>query len=134
MRVEGKLVVVTGAGSGIGAAMARRFAVEGANAVVVADLHLHAAHAVAAECTSCDGSRVSHARAIDVADAAALRALIERVEAELGPIGLFCSKAGLGVRSGEPVTAKVWQRLWDVHVQAHVTAAGCCAPRRRPGC
>ncbi|MFO1274203.1 MAG: SDR family oxidoreductase [Rubrivivax sp.] len=129
MRVEGKVVVVTGAGSGIGAAMARRFASEGASAVVVADLHLEAAQAVAAECTSRDGNRVGHAHAIDVADADALRALIERVEAAVGPIGLFCSNAGLGLRSGEPVTAEVWQRLWDVHVQAHVTAADALVPR-----
>ena len=50
MRVDGQVVVVTGAGSGIGAAMARRFAQEGAAAVVVADLHRDAAQQVAAEC------------------------------------------------------------------------------------
>lgn len=129
MRVQGQVVVVTGGGSGIGAAMARRFAAEGARAVVVADLQARAAEEVAAQCTGADGAVVGQAQVIDVADAEALQALILRTEGDVGPIGLFCSNAGLGVRPGSMTSQDTWQRLWDVHVMAHVVAAEALVPR-----
>jgi NAD(P)-dependent dehydrogenase (short-subunit alcohol dehydrogenase family) len=128
MRVNDKIVVVTGAGSGIGAAMARRFAAEGAAAVVVADVQPEAAQQVAANCRGPSDIGVGHARRVDVADAADIHRLIDGVERDIGPIGLFCSNAGLGVRESDP-PPQTWQRLWDVHVMAHVHAARALIPR-----
>lgn len=126
MQVKGQVVVVTGAGSGIGAALARRFAAEGARAIVVADLDLAAAQRVAAECAG-----VGRAARVDVADAADLERLIVDTEAGVGPIGLFCSNAGVGVHGGVDLPPSAWQRLWDIHVMATVHAARALVPRMR---
>jgi NAD(P)-dependent dehydrogenase (short-subunit alcohol dehydrogenase family) len=131
MRLTDKTVVITGAGSGIGAAMARRFAAEGARAVMVADLDLVSAREVAAQCTDGSGRCVGTAERVDVADAAEVERLIEHTERTLGPIDLFCSNAGLGARGGTELPASTWQRLWDVHVMAHVHAARVLVPRMR---
>jgi 2-hydroxycyclohexanecarboxyl-CoA dehydrogenase len=86
MRLEGRIALVTGGASGIGAATARRLAAEGAR-VAVADLDLEGARAVAGEI---DGAAVP----IDVADAAAVRAGVEQAEAELGAIDVLVNNAG----------------------------------------
>src|SRR5438874_6002691 len=127
MHVKDRIVVVTGAGSGIGAAMARRFAAEGARAVIVADIDLGSAQQTAAGCRPA----VGRARHVDVADAQDLERLIDDTERDVGPIDLFCSNAGLGVREGSDPTPATWQRLWDVHVMAHVHAARALVPRMR---
>jgi NAD(P)-dependent dehydrogenase (short-subunit alcohol dehydrogenase family) len=122
VKVENRIVVVTGGGSGIGAALARRFAAEGAKAVVVADLDGEAAGRVA-------GPIGGHARTLDVADEAAVAALIEEVETELGPIDLFCSNAGIGVGRGLETPDEQWARILDVNLMAHVYAARHLVPR-----
>jgi NAD(P)-dependent dehydrogenase (short-subunit alcohol dehydrogenase family) len=124
MKVQGRVVVVTGGGSGIGAALVRRFAAEGARAVVVVDRDEAAARAVAGPC----GGK-GHAAQLDVADGVATAALVERVENELGPIGPFCANAGVGVPEGPYPPDAVWQRLWGVHLMAHVHAARALVPR-----
>ena len=99
MDVSGKVAVITGGGSGIGAAMARRFAAEGAEAVVVADLNPDAAAAVAGELGA-----VGVAATLDVCDEAATRELVERTIARHGRIDLFCANAGLitGIELDDP--------------------------------
>jgi NAD(P)-dependent dehydrogenase (short-subunit alcohol dehydrogenase family) len=124
MRVAVRVVVVTGGGSGIGAALARRFAAEGASVVVVADRDAAAAARVAADCGA-----VGHAATLDVRDGAATAALVEQLEARHGPIGLYCANAGLGVPEGAYPADAVWQRQWEVHVMAHVHAARALVPR-----
>lgn len=129
VKVEGKVVVVTGGGSGIGAAVCRRLRAEGARAVVVADRDDGAADRVAAEV---DGLAV----ATDVTDEAAVVRLVERAEAEAGPIDLFCSNAGVLLLDPDPhdaasATDEQWQLGWQVHVMAHVYAARATIPRFR---
>lgn len=85
MRLEGQAVVVTGAGRGIGAAMARRFAREGAR-VVVNDLDGSAAEEVAAEIGG-------HAVPGDTAGADLAARLVAEARDRLGPIDLFCANA-----------------------------------------
>jgi NAD(P)-dependent dehydrogenase (short-subunit alcohol dehydrogenase family) len=118
MTVRDAVVVVTGGASGIGAALARRFAAEGARVVVVADLDGDGAAAVAAtlSCPVPVGIR------LDVADEAAVASAAAKVESEIGPIDLWCSNAGVVSRPGLGTDAD-WQRAWQVHVLAHVYAA-----------
>jgi len=123
MRIEGKCVVVTGAAIGIGAALARRFAAEGARGVVVADVQREPLEAVAHE--SGDGLAVQ----CDVTDEAQLRALVDRAEDRFGPIDLFCSNAGIVVPGGADASDEIWRRSIDVNVMAHVYAARIMVPR-----
>jgi NAD(P)-dependent dehydrogenase (short-subunit alcohol dehydrogenase family) len=123
MRIADAVIVVTGAGSGIGAALARRFVADGARAVVLADLDRAAAAAVAADL----GDRAT-ATGLDVTDEAAVTALVAGVLAEHGRIDLFCSNAGLGTGTGLHGGDEVWQRAWEVHVLAHVYAARAVLP------
>jgi len=120
MRVEDRCVVVTGAASGIGAALARRFAVEGARTVVVADIA--PLDAVAADSGG-------FAIECDVTDEEQVRALVDRTEARFGSIDLFCSNAGIVVPGGADASDAVWQRSLDVNVMAHVYAARVMVPR-----
>jgi NAD(P)-dependent dehydrogenase (short-subunit alcohol dehydrogenase family) len=113
--VDGAGVVVTGAGSGIGAALARRFAAEGAR-VVVNDLDAAAAQAVAA---SCGGEALPG----DAASEAGVASLIEGAADMLDGIDLFCANAGIGPEGGPEAPEQVWDACWQVNVMAHVRAA-----------
>ena len=115
MKLAGKHAVVTGGANGIGRALARKFAAEGAR-VAVADLDIKNASELASEI---GGLAVE----VDVSDESSLGVLVERAEREGGPIDLFCSNAGIGVFGGEEVANEDWQRTWDVNVMAHVYAA-----------
>jgi NAD(P)-dependent dehydrogenase (short-subunit alcohol dehydrogenase family) len=124
MDVREKVVVITGGGSGIGAAMARRFAAAGAETIVVADLHADAAAAVAGDL---GGSGVGER--LDVCDEGAVRDLVERTIGRHGRIDLFCSNAGIatGLELGED-PGHLWQKAFEVHVLAHVYAARAVVP------
>jgi NAD(P)-dependent dehydrogenase (short-subunit alcohol dehydrogenase family) len=116
--LSGAVVVVTGGASGIGAALARRFAGEGARAVIVADLDAAGAESVA-QGLDCP---VHLGVGLDVADEAQVAALAARVAGEIGPIDLYCSNAGVIGAPGLGTDAD-WQRAWQVHVLAHLYAA-----------
>src|SRR6202789_3173373 len=89
MLVAGKVVVVTGGANGIGRALCEAFHRAGAAKVVVADLDLAGAEAVAA---SVDGVAFQ----CDVGQEKDIRYVIEETERRFGPIALFCSNAGIG--------------------------------------
>jgi NAD(P)-dependent dehydrogenase (short-subunit alcohol dehydrogenase family) len=113
MKVDGKHVVVTGAASGIGAALSNRFEREGARVVVRADVQR------GDDIVRCDVSRER-----DLVD------LIEGAEAEAGPIDLFCSNAGiLGGIGGPEISDDEWRRAIDINVMAHIWAARHLVPR-----
>lgn len=120
MDVAGKVIVVTGGGSGIGRAMARRFTAEGARGVVVGDVA--GAEAVADEI---GGLAVE----TDVSVESDVIDLIDRTEDAYGPVDLFCSNAGIGTMGGVEVGDREWQRIWEVNVMGHVYAARCLVPR-----
>jgi NAD(P)-dependent dehydrogenase (short-subunit alcohol dehydrogenase family) len=120
LRVRDKVVVVTGAASGIGRAMALRFASEGAAGVVVADLDLPGATEVAKEI----GDRAV-AVEVDVAVPAQVEAL---AETPFGPVDLFCSNAGIIAGHGLDSPDQEWSSLWSVNVMAHVYAARAVVP------
>lgn len=123
MQLLDKVVVVTGGGNGIGAALASRFAREGARGVVVADLDGGAAAGVAAAI----GGRAV-AVTTDVSVEADVRRLVATAEEAFGPVDLFCANAGIGVVGGVEVPDDAWQRSWDVNVMAHVYAARALLP------
>jgi NAD(P)-dependent dehydrogenase (short-subunit alcohol dehydrogenase family) len=115
------------AGQGIGAALCEHFAQEGAKAVVVADLNLAGAEAVATKI----GGAAMHC---DVSREDDIVRLIDDTEARFGPIDLFCSNAGIAVLDPDwdnPASAvnDGWMRSWAVNVMAHVYAARHLAPR-----
>ncbi|MDP6346194.1 MAG: SDR family oxidoreductase [Alphaproteobacteria bacterium] len=121
MQFDGKVTVVTGGASGIGAASARNFAKRGAK-VAVADLNDGDARKVADEIGAM-------AVACDVGNEAAINDLVARVEAELGPVGIFFNNAGIAT-GGDPLATDldVWQRQWDVNMMAHVYATRAVLP------
>jgi len=107
MKLDGAVVVVTGAAGGIGRALVRRFEAEGAAAVVGSDLSL-------------DG--------VDVTREADIQGLVGRVLDEHGRIDLFCSNAGILTGQGIEASDEVWQRTWEVNVRAHLYAARAVLP------
>ena len=94
MELTNKVVVVTGAASGIGEAMARRFAAEAPSGLVLADLNLEAAQSVA---TDVGGIAIE----TDVSSASDNKNLVGTTEERFGPIDLFCANAGYGVAGDE---------------------------------
>ena len=95
MRVHDKVVVVTGGASGIGRALCRRFADEGAKGIVVSDYNGEGAAQVAKEI---GGLAVT----ADVRKEADVRRLVQISTNHYGPIDLFCSNAGISVQGGAP--------------------------------
>ena len=122
MRVDGKVVVVTGAARGIGRALAERFVQEGARAVVAADFDATAVRETASQIGAA-------ARVLDVSSEVAVNDLIEWVEAELGPIDLFCSNAGISHPGGPEVSNEDFERVFDVNYRSHLYAARILVPK-----
>ncbi len=114
-QLPGAGVVVTGAGSGIGAALARRFAAEGAR-LVVNDIDAGAVTAVAAQVR---GFAVPG----DAASERGVAELVSRARAELGEIDLYCANAGVACGGDEQASEPDWEQSWEVNVMAHVRAA-----------
>lgn len=122
MNLNDKIIVITGAASGIGRAMAIRFAAEGARKIICADRNAEGA-AETAEMIN------GFAICVDISTESEIIRLIEQVEADIGPIDLFCSNAGISVAGGVEVGNDDWQRIWDINVMAHVWAARHLVPR-----
>ena len=121
MKLQDKVIVVTGGGNGIGRALCRRFAAEGARAVVVADLEHEPARQVAAEL----GCREA---CVDVALESDVQRLVDDTLKEFGRIDLFCSNAGIVIEGDQCVPDRDWQRIWEINVMAHVFAARAVLP------
>src|SRR6202035_4922919 len=118
MQVAGQVMVVTGGANGIGRAVCEPLHRAGAAKVVVADLDVAGAEAVAA---SIDGAAFK----CDVGQENDIRRLIEETERKFGPVALFCSNAGIG-GGFDPLSENAggnsdepWARSWAVNVMAH---------------
>jgi len=116
----GQGVVVTGAGHGIGRALARRLAAEGAR-VVVNDIDADAAEEVATQIGGC-------AAAGDAASERGVAALVEAARAHLGTIDVWCANAGIDRGAGLDATEDDWAASLEVNVLAHVRAARLLMP------
>jgi len=131
VQLNGAIAVVTGAASGIGRALAKALAADGGCIVVAADLDGSGAEAVIDEIASESSNkhRSGFAVQLDARDEAAVVSLIERTERELGHLELWCGNAGISDPGGLDRPDDTWNRLWDVHVMAHVIAGRHLVPR-----
>ncbi len=117
MELKDRHIVVTGAAGGIGRALVRRFAAEGASAVVAADRDLAGARAIAAEV---GGLAVE----LDAGREDGVVGLVEQARSAFGPIDVFVSNAGVpGAMGGPEAADEAWEEAWRVNVMAHVWAA-----------
>jgi NAD(P)-dependent dehydrogenase (short-subunit alcohol dehydrogenase family) len=120
-------IVVTGAAGGIGRALVRRFAAEGARAVVVADRDVEGARALAAEVGA-----GALAVGFDASREDSVRELIATASEAHGAIDIFLSNAGVGGAGGGPEAAdEAWEEAWRVNVMAHVWASRALLPQMR---
>ena len=121
MELQGRVTVITGGASGIGAACARAFSMEGAK-VVIADVNVEGARAVADDIGAI-------AIACDVGKEEDVGALVEMTEAELGKIDVFFSNAAVAT-GGDPISTPVdtWQQQWQINVMGHVYAVRAVLP------
>jgi NAD(P)-dependent dehydrogenase (short-subunit alcohol dehydrogenase family) len=121
MQLKDKVAVVTGGANGIGRALCRRFAAEGARGVVVADRDAAGAKRVAEEI---DGLAVT----VDVSAEADIHRLVDQSTKKFGAIDLFCSNAGIATGGGVEAPNSEWQEIWDINLMAHVYAARAVLP------
>jgi NAD(P)-dependent dehydrogenase (short-subunit alcohol dehydrogenase family) len=119
MNITGKTAIITGAATGIGLALARRFRAEGAQ-VVLADV---------------DAGIISAAEALgglgvlaDVRRGDEVRKLVEQCVATHGRVDIFCSNAGIMIEGGPETSDTDWQRIFDVNLMAHIYAARAALP------
>ncbi|MDD4356003.1 MAG: SDR family NAD(P)-dependent oxidoreductase [Smithellaceae bacterium] len=121
MEVAGKVIVVTGAASGIGRGLCLRFSREGAQAIVAADVNEAGAKAVADEIK---GAAVS----CDVSKEEDMIRLVRFAEDRYGRIDIFCSNAGILALGGYEVDNDTWQKIWEINVLSHIFAARAVLP------
>ena len=123
MEFQGKIIILTGAAGGIGAALAREFTQRGAR-LALCDLNAPALNDLSQELGALQ-------MICDVTVESNIQAVVTEVEATLGPVDIFFSNAGFS--TGEPDHAasapdRVWQAAWDLHVMAHVYACRAVLP------
>ena len=121
MEPRGRVVVVTGGAGGIGAALCRRFAADGAERVVVSDLNAQAAENVAADIGGL-------AVVADVTVESDVQRLVATTLKAHGRIDIYCSNAGIAFGGGPEASDQAWQQSWEVHVMSHVYAARALLP------
>ncbi|MCP1400873.1 SDR family NAD(P)-dependent oxidoreductase [Achromobacter insolitus] len=114
--MQDKRVLVTGAGRGLGAAIAQGFANQGA-AVIVADVDAALAEATAQAIRDAGGKALP--AVLDVTDAAAVRAYAQRSATEHGNLDILVNNAGISARApfDDPNTPEIWERLMSVNLQ-----------------
>jgi NAD(P)-dependent dehydrogenase (short-subunit alcohol dehydrogenase family) len=120
MDLTGRVAVITGAAGGIGTALARRFAAEGAAGLVLSDLDPGGL----ADDLGVDAVAVR----ADVTVEADIQGLVAAAIERYGRVDLFCSNAGITTGAGLDASDQQWERSWAVNVRAHVYAARAVLP------
>ncbi len=116
MQLRDKVIVITGGGQGIGAALARRFSQEDPAGIVVGDLDRTNAETIAREVNGVG-------LACDVTTEAGTVELIEAARSHFGPVDVFCANAGIAFEGDVDLPDTEWQRMFGVNFMAHVYAA-----------
>src|SRR6185312_5404817 len=120
MDIDGKVAVVTGAGSGIGRALAAALSGAGAR-VMVGDIHRDAAEETAGIISAQGHRAVAHVA--DASTDAGISALIAYAETQFGPVDIYVANAGIGGPPGLVIPEREWDRVIDVNLRAHIRAA-----------
>jgi NAD(P)-dependent dehydrogenase (short-subunit alcohol dehydrogenase family) len=123
MELNDKVIIVTGAGSGIGRALAVAMAAVGAKAVVCTDLNAEHARQTAAAI-----GPIATAAAVDVGDEQAIAAVVAQTEDAFGAVDVFVSNAGYIQHGGLDLPLEDWTRMMNVHTWAHLAAARAVIP------
>ena len=130
-RFAGKIVVVTGAGHGIGRASADRFAAEGAEQVVVVDVNVDGANQTAQLIG--DGGHRAHAVVADVADEQAVESLRREMKTRYGRVDILHNNAGrLRSASITELSAEEWDMTFAVNVRSMFLLCRALIPLMRP--
>jgi 3-hydroxybutyrate dehydrogenase len=126
MKLKDQVAIVTGAAGGIGKAIARRYAEEGAT-IVIADLNLEAADAAAAEITAAGGRAVG--MAMDVTSEDQVNAAVAATAKAHGRIDVLVSNAGIQIVNPlEDFTYADWKKLMAIHVDGAFLTTRACLP------
>lgn len=126
MRLQGKTAIVTGAASGIGRAIAERFAHEGAK-VALADINAEAAGTVVEGIRAAGGEAM--AVAMDVADEGAVNAGVQRVLEAWGKVDILVSNAGIQIiKPVEQFSYAEWRRMMAIHLDGAFLLTKACLP------
>lgn len=126
MKIKDKIVVITGAAQGIGAAMAECFATAGAAGLVLCDLDSQQVGTVAQALPLSPDKRLG--MRCDVAVKEQVEHVVSAAIQRFGRIDMFCSNAGIIVTGDERTPVADWQKAWDINVMAHVHAASAVLP------
>ena len=114
MKIENKVVVVTGGSGGIGKALALSFIKESARVVILLDINF-------SNFESKNNNLIT--KICDVTNEKALIRIIDEINLEFGLIDIFCSNAGMFSLGNEQTTIEDWSNNWNLHVMSHVFAA-----------
>ena len=114
MKIENKVIVVTGGSGGIGQALARCFINENAKAVILLDINFD-------NFESTNNNLIS--KICDVTIENELARIIDEINREFGLIDIFCSNAGMLSLGNEQTSIEDWNKNWYLHVMSHVFAA-----------
>lgn len=125
--MAGRVVVVTGAGSGMGRATAHLFADEGAS-VAVCDREAGGVDAVVDEIRAVGGT--AHGVVVDVTDGDAVRGAVDEIVDALGPVDVLVNNAGVSIPA--PIDGDGYDEQWAatlaVNLTAHTTLIRACLP------
>lgn len=128
MELNGRVIIVTGGGSGIGAALCERFAREQPRSLTIIDMSEESARRVAERIADSHPGLAVHPVGLDVTNEAELAGVIEATIERDGQVDLFVGNAGIGTGAGVYADDSVWQRIVDVNVMAHVYASRALLP------
>lgn len=120
MEIEGKVAIATGGASGIGANSVEQLLSKGARSVLVADLHEGGGFSGQAQFMYCNATQEAY-----------LQQVVAQTKKSFGQVDIFYSNAGaLGEPGGLDLKDAVWERMWKLHVLAHVWVARAVIPER----